>query len=254
MVTVMSVRENISSMIDRITADTIEGETSACPTESHQPRKAIMESNMVARSMVQQICGEDKSDTITERCDPWTHDVTLQDIWKKLELLEALVRRTAAAPRQVKSTVAAAPAMESTAMDAYAAADDAQIIEGRLEKWVSEKGFGFVKVATSSAFIHMSCIAGDVEKMWGCKLAVKLERDRIRGNDKLRVTKAERWEAYEASQAREAATRLATQTLESAAAAKKASEVAEDASIRACWNETRIHKPPGLEEIRAVER
>ena len=104
---------------------------------------------------------------------------------------------------------------------------------GHVIRWNSEKGFGFIDIASKEVFIHCSKVPKTCENVIGLKLAVKVEADLMRGPDKFRVTTAMAWHEYEADLANERAVVLAAESARVATAVKLAIEQAHDANVRA---------------------
>ena len=121
--------------------------------------------------------------------------------------------------------------------------------QARMARWVSAKGFGFVRAAGVEAFVRCSAVSGNLTDLVKASLMVQLERDTPRGEDKLRVVRATRREEHEAVLAREHANRMAQNAVEAAQRTRRAMEVADDAALRsAWWAFGLLERPPGLNE------
>ena len=89
--------------------------------------------------------------------------------------------------------------------DIAKAATSGQWLEARVVKWITERGFGFVRVHQTEVFPHCSTMTGNVDNLCNERLFIQVEPDKTRGVDKYRVKAARRQTEHEAATAREKA-------------------------------------------------
>jgi len=84
----------------------------------------------------------------------------LKDVMRKLELLEVLVRRCLGSNRVTKAVALGVDVSASQdEVKSSSPRDDAMSgarVEGRILRWITDKGFGFAEVAGIEAFMHVS--------------------------------------------------------------------------------------------------
>ena len=114
-------------------------------------------------------------------------------------------------------------------------------VAAKLVRWVSSRGFGFIRALDVEAFLHCTVVTGSLQDITSADLVVQLEHDEPRGADKFRVVRARRRTDHEAIVARERAAREAREAVEAARRTQEAVEIAESAAQRATWC-----APPGL--------